>query len=90
MLQWGDGMPSQSCKETLIKYVAQAIATYIMGVFILPMAVCDDLAHMVRNYWWGLKQGRRKTHWISWITLHNPNHMVAWVSGISGFSTRPF
>ena len=37
-------------KETMIKAVAQAIPTYMMGVFKLPMSVCDDLNRMIRNF----------------------------------------
>jgi hypothetical protein len=40
-------------KEILIKAVAQATPTYIMGVFCLPRSVCDDLTRLVRNFWWG-------------------------------------
>jgi hypothetical protein len=71
MIIWGDGLPSQGGKEALIKAIAQAIPTYIMSVFKLPRAVCDDLMRMVRNYWWGSSRGKRKTHWLSWdkITL---------------------
>jgi hypothetical protein len=71
MMIWGDGVPSQAGKEALIKSIAQAIPTYIMGIFKLPRAVCDDLTRMIRNYWWGSSQEKRKTHWISWdkITL---------------------
>jgi hypothetical protein len=36
-----------------------------MGVFKLPMSMCDDLTRIVRNYWWGAKEGKRKTHWKS-------------------------
>jgi hypothetical protein len=53
MMLLGVGIPSQAGKETLIKSIAQSIATYIMGVFKLPFAVCDDLTRMIRNYWWG-------------------------------------
>jgi hypothetical protein len=60
---WGDGLPSQGGKEILIKAVAQAIPTYIMGVFRLPRSVCDDLTRLVRNFWWGSSEERRKTHW---------------------------
>jgi hypothetical protein len=37
-------------KEVLIKSVSQAIPTYSMGVFKLPVMFCDDLTHMVQNF----------------------------------------
>ncbi|XP_073351694.1 uncharacterized protein [Aegilops tauschii subsp. strangulata] len=46
MIAWGDTL-SLAGKETMIKAVAQAIPTYMMGVFKLPMSVCDDLNRMV-------------------------------------------
>jgi hypothetical protein len=36
-----------------------------MGVFKLPFSVCDDLTRLVRNFYWGAKDGKRKTHWRS-------------------------
>jgi hypothetical protein len=66
IMTWGDGYPSSAGKEMLIKAIAQAIPAYIMGVFKLPMSVCDDLSRMVRNYWWGSSEGKRKTHWMAW------------------------
>jgi hypothetical protein len=65
IVAWGDTL-SLAGKETMIKAVAQAIPTYIMGVFKLPMSVCDDLNRMVRNFWWGSSKGKRKTHWKAW------------------------
>jgi hypothetical protein len=52
-------------KKTLIKAIAQAIPTYIMGVFKLPMSVCDDLRNLIRSYLWGVEDGRHKTHWVA-------------------------
>jgi hypothetical protein len=72
-MEWGDSFPSQAAKETLIKSIAQSIPTYIMSVFKLPMALCDDLNSMVRNYWWGSEKGKRKTHWKSWDALTHLN-----------------
>ena len=63
---------SQGCKEILIKAVAQSLPTYLMGVFRLPRSVCNDLTRMVRNYWWGSNQGKRKTHWRAWDSIINP------------------
>jgi hypothetical protein len=70
ILMWDT--PSQGGKEILIKAIAQAIPSYLMGVFKFPMSVCDDLSRMVRNYWWGSSDGKRKTHWKSWDHLNKP------------------
>lgn len=63
---------SQAGKEVFIKSIAQAIPTYIMGVFKLPASVCDDLSKLVRNFWWGSKKGKRKVHWMSWDKIIEP------------------
>jgi hypothetical protein len=82
-MEWGDAFPSQAAKEILIKVVAHAIPTYIMGVFKLPLALCDELNSMVRNYWWGSKEGQRKTHWKSWEALTHPKKSRrSWVQGL--------
>ncbi|KAI4977715.1 hypothetical protein ZWY2020_014269 [Hordeum vulgare] len=56
----------------MIKSVAQGIPTYIMGVFKLPASMCEDLTQLVRNFWWGAKYGKRKTHWKSWEKVCDP------------------
>ena len=67
-----DGHPTQAGKEVLIKSVAQEIPNYLMSVFKLPFEVCDDLNHMVRNYFWGAEKGKRKTHWYAWNKMTRP------------------
>lgn len=71
ILQWEEAA-SQGGKEILIKAVAQSLTTYLMGVFRLPRSVCDDLTRMVRNFWWGAREGKRKMHWRAWDTLIKP------------------
>lgn len=75
MIEWGDGILAQAGREVLIKAIAQALPTYVMGVFKLPMSVCDDLNQMVRNYFWRSSKGKRKTHWKAWETLILPKQM---------------
>jgi hypothetical protein len=70
LIEWGDGLLAQSAREILIKAIAQAIPTYVMGVFKLPFSVCDDLTKLIRNYWWGAERGKRRTHWVSWAKLN--------------------
>jgi hypothetical protein len=63
LMIWGD--MSQGGKEILIKAMAQEFPTFIMGVFKLPFSLCDDLTRLIREYWWGVEKGKRKTHWVS-------------------------
>jgi hypothetical protein len=72
LVEWEDNHKSQSAKEVLIKSVAQALTVYVMGVFKLPMAMCDELTKMIRRYWWGAENGKRKTHWLGWDSMLRP------------------
>jgi hypothetical protein len=70
LMEWGDSLLAQSAREVLIKSIAQALPTYVMGVFELPASVCDELNRLIRNYCWGAERGKRKTHWVSWPKLN--------------------
>jgi hypothetical protein len=50
LMMWGD--LSQGGKEILIKAVAQALPTFIMGVFKLPFSLCDELTVTSRIMEW--------------------------------------
>ena len=50
---WKGQLLSRAGKEILIKVVAQSIPTYTMGVFQLPMKLCNDLNAMYARFWWG-------------------------------------
>lgn len=43
-------MLSRVGKEVLIKAVAQSLLTYTMGVFQLPMKLCDELNAMCARF----------------------------------------
>jgi hypothetical protein len=60
---------SAAAKEILIKAVAQAIPTYTMIVFKLPLGICDELTRFIQEFWWGVENGKRKTAWIAWKLL---------------------
>jgi hypothetical protein len=61
-------------KEELIKSVAQAIPNHVMGVFKLPAGFHDDYTRLIRNFWWGEDENRRKVHWESWDVLIKPKN----------------
>lgn len=60
---------STAAKEILIKSVAQALPTYIMSVFKLSMGLFDGLTSIIRGFWWGADNGKRKTSWLAWSDL---------------------
>ena len=69
---WKGTMLSRAGKEVLIKSVSQSIPTYIMGVFLLPSTLCDDLNALCAKFWWGQVGNERKIHWRSWDFLSKP------------------
>ena len=56
----------------MIKAVAMAIPTFSMSCFKLPQGLCQAINAMLRSFWWGSKDGKRKTSWVSWETMCTP------------------
>ena len=52
--------------EVLIKAVLQAIPTFTMSCFKLPMGLCDEIEKLIQRFWWGQRGDQRKIHWIKW------------------------
>ena len=52
--------------------MAQAIPAYTMSCFKLPDALCDELAGMVRRFWWGQQENQNKLAWLSWDKMCAP------------------
>lgn len=53
----------------LIKAVAHSIPTYMIGVFQLPVKLCDELNSMCARFWWRQIGEERKINWKSWDML---------------------
>jgi hypothetical protein len=63
---WKNSFLSQAGKEVLLKAVIQAIPTYCMGVFQLPISLCKDINSMMQNFWWSQLNKKSRIHWLSW------------------------
>ena len=67
-------MLSTARKEVLIKAVTQSIPIYAMGVFQLPLKLCDELNALCAKFWWGQVGDERKIHWKNWDSLSQPKN----------------
>ncbi|XP_057251673.1 uncharacterized mitochondrial protein AtMg00310-like [Beta vulgaris subsp. vulgaris] len=52
---WKEKLLSRAGKEVLIKSVIQALPTYLMGVYKLPVAVIQEIHSAMARFWWGGK-----------------------------------
>ena len=62
---WMEQSLSAGGKEVLIKAVAQAIPPYSMSCFRIPRGLCEHINGVLRRFWWGSKDGQRKTCWVA-------------------------
>ena len=62
---WISNTMSTAGKEVLVKAVAQAVPVFSMSCFKLPRGLCEHLNMLIRKFWWGSKEGKRKPHWVS-------------------------
>ncbi|XP_058722436.1 uncharacterized mitochondrial protein AtMg00310-like [Vicia villosa] len=63
---WKGRSLSKAGKEIMIKYVLQAIPSYIMSLFILLEAVIQDIERMLNAFWWGGGRDSGGIRWMSW------------------------
>ena len=63
---WEGKLLSQAGREVLLKALIQAILTYTMGCFKLPIGLCNEIEVLIKRFWWGQQGDRRKVHWVKW------------------------
>ena len=51
---------------------SSSIPTYTMGVFQLPVKLCDELNALCAKFWWSQVGNEEKIHWKSWNSLAQP------------------
>jgi hypothetical protein len=71
---WLEHLLSSGGIEILIKSVAQAIPTYSMACFRLPRGLCQHINGLLRNFWWGCRDGKRRTCWVAWEEMTTPKY----------------
>ena len=57
---WEEKLLSQVGRKILIKVVIQAIPTYTMSCFKLPLGLCSNIEYLIRKFCWDQRDDRRK------------------------------
>jgi hypothetical protein len=78
---WKGQILSQAGREIMIKAVAQAVPTYAMSCFRLPIRLCQEIEAMIRKFWWSQGQDQNKICWVKWNSLCHPK-------GVGGMGFR--
>ncbi|KAI5349989.1 hypothetical protein L3X38_002880 [Prunus dulcis] len=68
---WKQQLLSQAGREVLIKAVAQAVPTYPMNIFLLPLTFCKEIDSILARFWWGQTGDRRRVNGMSWESFGN-------------------
>ncbi|XP_019181782.1 PREDICTED: uncharacterized protein LOC109176840 [Ipomoea nil] len=71
IVSWNKKLLTQASKEVLLKSVAQAMPTFSMSVFLLPMGICTAIERTMNRYWWG-SGNDRGIHWKAWDRMCIP------------------
>ncbi|XP_019200084.1 PREDICTED: uncharacterized protein LOC109193683 [Ipomoea nil] len=68
-------------REVLLKNVIQAIPSFAMSVFLLPIEMGKDIEKIMNSFWWGgVGENHKGIRWKSWDRLSVPKR---W--GVMGF-----
>ncbi|KAL8104572.1 hypothetical protein AgCh_028691 [Apium graveolens] len=64
---WDGKCISRGGKEILVKSVVQALPSYAMNVFLLPLEITRDIEKNISKFWWNSSQSSAsKINWMSW------------------------
>lgn len=67
---WKSKLLSRASKEVLLKLVIQSIPNHCMGVYLLPLDLCNALERMMNSFWWGNQRNKeRNLMWMKWDRL---------------------
>uniref|UniRef100_A0A803Q7V4 RNase H type-1 domain-containing protein n=1 Tax=Cannabis sativa TaxID=3483 RepID=A0A803Q7V4_CANSA len=66
---WNQNLFSRAGKEILLKSVIQAIPSYAMSCFRIPVSICRHFSGLMSKFWWGSLGHKHKIHWKKWDNL---------------------
>ncbi|XP_060974183.1 uncharacterized protein LOC133039333 [Cannabis sativa] len=70
---WSGKLLSSAGKEILFKTVVQALPTYAMSVFLIPLGTCDEIEKLMARFWWKTTNSKGNgIIWMKWDRLSRP------------------
>lgn len=69
--------------------VLQAIPTYDMFVYKLPLTLCKDLEAIIRSFWWKSNFDGKGMAWVAWNRVCRPESLEVWDLNIYLLLTMP-
>ncbi|KAL5556485.1 hypothetical protein UlMin_038721 [Ulmus minor] len=63
---WKSKLLSAGGRETLTKAIIQAMPTYTMNLFRIPVSLIKELHWLCARFWWGCDVSKQKMNWCSW------------------------
>ncbi|KAK5845334.1 hypothetical protein PVK06_001506 [Gossypium arboreum] len=69
---WSMRFLSAGGKEVFLKSILQAIPTYAMQCFKLPVSFCRELENLMCKFWWRNSKTNKGIHWCKWSEMCIP------------------
>lgn len=70
---WNHKFLSRAGREILLKSVVQALPSYALNVFLIPVGLARDIEREMNCFWWGIERGGSKgIRWRAWSHLCVP------------------
>ncbi|XP_009609968.1 uncharacterized protein [Nicotiana tomentosiformis] len=77
---WQGKLLSFGGRAIIIKHVLQSQTLYSLAAMVPPKTIIRQIEMYLSNYFWGLKEGKKRYHWSSWDNMSFP-----WEEGDLGF-----
>ena len=69
---WKQKIMSQASRLCLIKAVVAATPVYPMSFWSFPKHTCAKIDSILRDFWWGVKEGKRGFYLKAWDSMCVP------------------
>ncbi|XP_049348952.1 uncharacterized protein LOC125813502 [Solanum verrucosum] len=69
---WQTKLLSYGGKAILVKHVLQSLPIHLLSAVNPPVTVLKQIQSIMADFFWGMKNERKKYHWASWKNLSFP------------------